>query len=206
MSLPTFNTLYQMILFSCGIFTIAGVAEELTHAAAARPWAVRQDIGWEGVTTTVPNEMPRGVEVWISFAPFFVGLVVLALLYLNVGVPPLSHEAQLGIVAWGYYTVPSLSDVQQAAGADLPERKPLSKPARRGIQLYCLGGLLTIGGDELGVLLYGQPALTAVPAAFDPPITAFTISTACFWLGVVIASCATLILITEAKNQSQTPK
>jgi hypothetical protein len=203
MSLPTISTVYQTVLFSCGVFVVAGVLEEITHAAAARPWAVQQDIRFSGVTTEVPQDTSRKVDIWISFAPCFVGLVALAGLYLGVGIPPLSHKVQLAIAGWGYFTMPSLVDLQQAAGADIDEREPLVKPARRGVQLYCLGFVLMFGGDELGVFLLGQPTRTVAPGVFEPPITAITIASACLWIGAMVSIGATVILVHTANNQQK---
>jgi hypothetical protein len=201
--LPTTSAFFELVLFSCGVFVLAGTLEELTHAAAARPWAVSQDIRLTGVTTSVPKQTSRKVDIWISLAPCFVGLTTLALLYLGVGIPPLSHEVQLAIAAWGYFTMPSLVDLQQAAGADIEQREPMVKPARRGLQLYAIGLILMYGGDELGVLLFGQPTQTIAPAAATPVPTALTIASACFQIGVLVTLSATVILIRTAKNEKE---
>jgi len=184
----------------------AGVLEELVHATAARPWAVSQNIRLTGVTTEIPDSCSRKVDIWISLAPFFVGLVALALLYLGIGIPPLTPTTQLAIAAWGYFTLPSLVDLQQAAGVSHGQRAGLSKRARRGVTLYCLGWLCMIGGDELGVLLLGSPAqlgLIPKPPFVAPPVTAQTVASGVFWLGVMVALGSVVILVTAAKNETE---
>jgi len=177
----------------------------MVHATAARPWAVRQDIRLTGVTTEIPDSCSRKVDIWISLAPFFVGLVALALLYLGIGIPPLTPTTQLAIAAWGYFMLPSLTDLQQAAGVDVDVdadaetgKRGLSKRARRGVSLYCLGWLCMIGGDEVGVLLLGpyQPTLT-------PTIGPRTVASAVFWIGMLVALGSVVILVTAAKNEKQ---
>ena len=202
-TLPTASTLIETVVISCFLFVAAGVLEELVHATAARPWAVRQDIRLTGVTTEIPDSCSRKVDIWISLAPFFVGLVALGLLYLGIGIPPLTPQTQLAIAAWGYFMLPSLTDLQQAAGVDVDvdaeTGKPgLSKRARRGVSLYCLGWLAMIGGDEVGVLLLGpyQPTLT-------PTIGPRTVASAVFWIGMLVALGSVVILIREAKNETE---
>jgi len=95
-ALPTASTLIETIVISCFLFVAAGVLEEMVHATAARPWAVRQDIRLTGVTTEIPDSCSRKVDIWISLAPFFVGLVALALLYLGIGIPPLTPPSLPG--------------------------------------------------------------------------------------------------------------
>jgi hypothetical protein len=200
-ALPTASTLIETVVISCFLFVAAGVLEEMVHATAARPWAVRQDIRLTGVTTEIPDSCSRKVDIWISLAPFFVGLVALALLYLGIGIPPLTPTTQLAIAAWGYFMLPSLTDLQQAAGVDVDAetgKRGLSKRARRGVSLYCLGWLAMIGGDELGVLLLGpyQPTLT-------PTIGPRTVASAVFWVGVMVALGSVVILISAAKNETE---
>jgi hypothetical protein len=197
-ALPTASTLIETVVISCFLFVAAGVLEELVHATAARPWAVRQDIRLTGVTTEIPDSCSRKVDIWISLAPFFVGLVALGLLYLGIGIPPLTPQTQLAIAAWGYFMFPSLVDVQQAAGVETGQREGLSKRARRGVSLYCLGWLAMIGGDEVGVLLLGpyQPTLT-------PTIGPRTVASAVFWVGALVALGSVAILISAAKNETE---
>jgi hypothetical protein len=205
-ALPTASTLIETVVISCFLFVAAGVLEELVHASAARPWAVSQDIRLTGVTTEIPDSCSRKVDIWISLAPFFVGLVALALLYLGIGIPPLTPQTQLAIAAWGYFTMPSLVDLQQAAGVSHGQREGLSKRARRSVSLYCLGWLCMIGGDELGVLLLGPPAqmgLIPKPPFISPAVTAQTVASGVFWVGALVALGSVVILISAAKLQSQ---
>jgi hypothetical protein len=198
-ALPTATTFIETIAISCLLFVAAGVLEETIHAAAARPWAVSQDIRLTGVTTEIPDSCSRKVDIWISLAPFFVGLGALALLYLGIGIPPLTPQTQLAIAAWGYFMFPSLVDVQQAAGVETGQREGLSKRARRGVSLYCLGWLAMIGGDELGVLLLGAPTQPGlIPRFVRPAVTAQTVVSGVFWVGMLVAAGAVVILIHEA--------
>jgi hypothetical protein len=209
-TLPTASTFIETIVISCFLFVAAGVLEELVHATAARPWAVSQEFQFDGllnpqlacVTTEIPDSCSRKVDIWISLAPFFVGLVALALLYLGVGIPPLTPQTQLAIAAWGYFMLPSLVDLQQAAGVNVGtgNREGLSKRARRGVTLYCVGWLCMIGGDELGVLLLGpyQPTQTLTPT-----IGPRTVASAVFWVGALVALGSVVILIREAKNETE---
>jgi len=212
-ALPTATTFIEMTAI------VAAVLEELVHATAARPWAVSQEFQFDGllnpqlacVTTEIPDSCSRKVDIWISLAPFFVGLVALALLYLGVGIPPLTPQTQLAIAAWGYFMLPSLVDLQQAAGVNVGtgNREGLSKRARRGVTLYCVGWLCMIGGDELGVLLLGSPAqlgLIPKPPFVAPAVTAQTVASGMFWVGVMVALGSVVILIREAKPQKMKPK
>ena len=205
-ALPTASTLIETVVISCFLFVAAGVLEELVHATAARPWAVSQNIRLTGVTTEIPDSCSRRVDIWISLAPFFVGLVALALLYLGIGIPPLTPQTQLAIAAWGYFMLPSLVDLQQAAGVSHGQRTGLSKRARRGVTLYCVGWLCMIGGDELGVLLLGSPAqmgLIPKPPFVSPAVTAQTVASAVFWIGALVAAGSVVILIIAAKNETE---
>jgi len=207
-TLPTASTFIETIVISCFLFVAAGVLEELVHATAARPWAVSQDIRLTGVTTEIPDSCSRRVDIWISLAPFSVGLVALALLYLGIGIPPLTPTTQLAIAAWGYFMMPSLVDLQQAAGVNVGtgNRAGLSKRARRGVTLYCVGWLCMIGGDELGVLLLGSPAqmgLIPKPPFVAPAVTAQTVASGVFWLGMLVALGSVVILIREAQPQKK---
>jgi len=207
-ALPTASTLIETVVVSCFLFAAAGVLEEMVHATAARPWAVSQEFQIDGllkpqlacVTTEIPDSCSRKVDIWISLAPFFVGLVALALLYLGIGIPPLTPQVQLAVVAWGYFMLPSLVDLQQAAGVSDGQREGLSKRARRGVSLYCLGWLCMIGGDALGVLLLGpyQPTQTLTPT-----IGPRTVANAVFWIGMLVALGSVVILIREAKNETE---
>jgi hypothetical protein len=82
----------------------------------------------------------------------------------------------------------------------------LSKRARRGVSLYCLGWLCMIGGDELGVLLLGSPAqmgLIPKPPFVSPAVTAQTVASAVFWIGALVAAGSVVILIIAAKNETE---
>jgi hypothetical protein len=143
-----------------GAIIAAGVLEELTHAAAARPWAVSQHADWRRVEVIheLPESTPESVDKWINFAPFFVGLAALALLYLGRGLPPLSRETVLLYVAWSWYTVPSLTDVQEALGDGVTGdgwADPRYRGAWMGLTIESVGLLLAFGWDELHTLLFG---------------------------------------------------
>jgi hypothetical protein len=59
-----------------------------------------------------------------------------------------------------------------------------------------------IGGDELGVLLLGSPTqmgLIPKPPFVSPAVTAQTVASAVFWLGVMVALGSVVILVTAAK-------
>jgi hypothetical protein len=200
--LPTPVTLIETVVVSCVCFAVAGVLEELTHAAAARPWAVRQELRLTGVTSEIDADCSRKVDIWISLAPFFVGLTVLAALSLSIQIRPLSETTMLGIAAWGYYSLPSLTDLKGAAGVSQTEREPLSRPARRGVQLFCVGWLCLLGADEVGVLLFGLPAPTPVPDFIGSSINAFTVATALTWFGLVTLTGAVVILIQTGKKRN----
>jgi hypothetical protein len=133
----------------------ATVLEELTHLAAGRPWAVRQRIDLHTLHAfqEIPEETSRRVDIWISLAPFFVGLAGMALLVVGRGVPPLSDETVLFWFAWAWFTTPSLTDVKAAAGNNDPEVADLSDPKLRatwtGGTIMSVGVLLLYGYDEL---------------------------------------------------------
>jgi len=93
--------------------------------------------------------------------------------------------------------------------ACVTNREGLSKRARRGVTLYCVGWLCMIGGDELGVLLLGSPAqlgLIPKPPFVAPAVTAQTVASGMFWVGVMVALGSVVILIREAKPQKMKPK
>jgi len=106
----------------------------------------------------------------------------------------------------GYFMLPSLVDLQQAAGVNVGtgKREGLSKRARRGVTLYCVGWLCMIGGDELGVLLLGAPASTATQTmTLTPTIGPRTVASAVFWIGALVALGSVVILVTAAKNETE---
>jgi len=147
-----------------GAIIAAGVLEELTHAVAARPWAVRQRANWRRVEVTheLPESTPASVDKWINFAPFFVGLAALALLYLGRGLPPLSRETVLLYVAWSWYTVPSLTDIQEAMGDGVAGdgwADPRYRGAWMGLTIESVGLLLAFGWDEIHNLVFGGAPL-----------------------------------------------
>jgi len=147
-----------------GAIIAAGVLEELTHAAAARPWATAQRAHWRRVEVIheLPESTPASVDKWINFAPFFVGLAALALLYLGRGLPPLSRETVLLYVAWAWYTTPSLTDVQEAFGDGVAGdgwADPRYRGAWMGLTIESVGLLLAFGWDELHTLVFGPMPL-----------------------------------------------
>jgi len=146
----------------------AGVLEELTHAVAARPWAVRQrvDIRRVEVEHDLPQSTPATVDKWINMAPLLVGLAALATLYLGWGLPPLSRETILFYAAWAWYTTPSLTDLQEAYGDGVvgdgwaDERY---RAAWVGLTIESVGLLLCFGWDELHALLFGSDPRFVTP-------------------------------------------
>jgi len=147
-----------------GAIIAAGVLEELTHAAAARPWAIRQRAHWRRVEVIheLPESTPESVDKWINFAPFFVGLTALALLYLGQELPALSRETVLLYVAWSWYTVPSLTDVQEAFGDGVAGdgwADPRYRGAWMGLTIESVGLLLAFGWDEIHSLVFGAAPL-----------------------------------------------
>lgn len=156
----------------------AGIAEELTHAAAARPWAVSQRVGLAEVRTEIPRGAPAWVDKWINLAPLFVGLAALALLYLGRGLPPLSDETVLLYAAWAWFTTPSLTDLRGAAGVNHePTDEAVSRyrTAWMCLTIEALGFVLLLAADELAAIIVGRTA--PQPALFQPqPLLAV------FWL------------------------
>jgi len=147
-----------------GAIIAAGVLEELTHAIAARPWATRQRAHWRRVEVIheLPESTPESVDKWINFAPFFVGLAALGLLYLGQELPPLSRETVLLYVAWSWYTVPSLTDVQEALGDGVAGdgwADPRYRGAWMGLTIESVGLLLAFGWDEIHGLVFGAAPL-----------------------------------------------
>jgi len=156
-----------------GAIMAAGVLEELTHAAAARPFAVSQrvDIRSVAVEHELPADAPRreAVEKWINMAPMLVGLAALALLYLGVGLPPLSRSTVLLYAAWGWYTVPSLTDLQEAYGDGVAGEGWADERYRgawMGLSIESVGLLLAFGWDEIHLAAFGaDPTLIGVGGA-----------------------------------------
>jgi hypothetical protein len=145
-----------------GAIIAAGVLEELTHAIAARPWAVKQRANWRRVEIIheLPETTPESVDKWINLAPFFVGLAALASLYLGWGLPPLSDETVLLYIAWAWFTTPSLTDLQEAfadgvAGDGWADER--YRGAWVGLSIESVGLLLAFGKDELLQLMFGHP-------------------------------------------------
>jgi len=141
---------------------LAGMVHELTHAAAALPWARSRTIYWRDmqIEQEVPESLDHKWELWIQFAPLLVGLAALATLYLGVGLPPLSKETVLFYAAWGLYTSPSLVDVVEAAGGETSRRaekpevlKKKTQAAWEGITIESVGVLLVIGETTIFALL-----------------------------------------------------
>lgn len=137
----------------------ATLIEELTHLAAGRPWAVSQGVTWPEchAVQELRIDAPDRVDIWVSLAPFFVGLAALSLVILGRGVPPLSDETILFWVAWAWYTVPSLTDLKAAAGDSDPDVATLTDPKLRavwsGLTIVSIGLLSLYGADELGGLV-----------------------------------------------------
>jgi len=163
---------------------LAGVVHELTHAAAALPWARSRTIYWRDmqIEQEVPQSLDQKWELWIQFAPLLVGLAALATLYLGVGLPPLSKETVLFYVAWALYTSPSLVDVVEAAGGETSrrERKPKvlkkkTKAAWEGITIESIGLLLLFGQATIFSLLgVAQSPPPPVPQGGVPLGDAYT--------------------------------
>lgn len=150
-----------------GAMVLAGVGEELTHAAAARPWAVRQRVTLTTVETVVVDETPSWVDKWVNFAPLLVGLAALALLYIGHGLPPLTDSTVLFYIAWAWYTTPSLTDVAEAYGERAELRNPDPDAEEKFIIAWkwtsvCVAGLLIMmGADELATLAGLTPRVSA---------------------------------------------
>lgn len=137
----------------------AGIAEELTHAAAARPWAISQRVGLAEVRTEIPREAPPWVNKWINLAPLFVGLTALGLLYLGRGLPPLSDETVLLYAAWAWFTTPSLTDLRGAAGVNHePSQEAISRyrTAWTCLSIEALGFVVLLAADELAAIAVGR--------------------------------------------------
>lgn len=147
-----------------GAIIAAGFLEELTHAVAARPWAVRQRADWRRVEVIheLPESAPQSVDKWINFAPLLVGLAALALLYLGWGLPALSDETVLLYVAWAWFTTPSLTDVQEAVGDGVAGDGWADERYRGawvGLTIESVGLLLLYGWDEIVTLAFGRGAV-----------------------------------------------
>lgn len=143
-----------------GAIMLAGVLEEATHAIAARPWAVRQRANWRRVEVIheLPESTPASVDKWINIAPLLVGLAALALLYIGRGLPPLSDETVLLYVAWGWYTAPSMTDLQEGFGDGVSGNAwedERYRGAWMGLSIESIGLLLLFGYDEIVSFLYG---------------------------------------------------
>jgi len=141
---------------------LAGIVHELTHAAAALPWARSRTIYWREmqIEQEVPQSLDHKWELWIQFAPLLVGLAALATLYLGVGLPPLSKQTVLFYAAWALYTSPSLVDVVEAAGGETSRReekpevlKKKTQAAWEGITIESIGLLLLFGQMTIFSLL-----------------------------------------------------
>jgi len=151
---------------------LAGMVHELTHAAAALPWARSRTIYWREmqIEQEVPESLDHKWELWIQFAPLLVGLAALATLYLGVGLPPLSKETVLFYAAWGLYTSPSLVDVVEAAGGETSRREEKSNVLKKKTQAAWEG--ITI--ESIGLLLlFGQVtifSLLGVAQSPPPPV------------------------------------
>jgi hypothetical protein len=137
-----------------GAIIAAGILEELTHAVAARPWAVKQrvDVRRVEIRHELPESTPTAVDKWINIAPLLVGLVALATLYVGRGLPPLSNETVLIYVAWAWYTTPSLTDLQEAFGDGVSGDGWADERYRGawvGLSIESVGVLLLLGWDEI---------------------------------------------------------
>jgi len=127
-------------------FVGAHYAHEGVHVGAALPWARggRIDL-WRGeVDLLIPEGLGERVRIWISMAPLFVGLAVLALLHLGIGLPALSDETAMLYASWAWFTSPSLTDLRQAAGSDFEQRREWSHADRKAFYLVVLSGWVII--------------------------------------------------------------
>ncbi|MFD1515693.1 hypothetical protein [Halomarina rubra] len=108
---------------------LAAPAHELTHVAAAAPFARSTRVDWRRLDAyaELDAETSRLVDRWIGLAPVIVGLTV-GLIALAVGAaPPLSLENSLLFVAWGVYTIGGdVSDYRPSYGE--AEKTARSKP------------------------------------------------------------------------------
>jgi hypothetical protein len=147
-------TLLEAAVGALAIVLATGL-EELTHLVAGRPWAVRQRIDVRSLHTfqEIPTDTSRRVDIWISLAPFFLGLTAMTLVILGHGVPPLSDHTILFWFAWAWFTTPSLTDLKAAAGTPNPDVQDWSDPRLRatwtGGTITSVGLLLLWGWDDL---------------------------------------------------------
>ncbi|WP_254544085.1 DUF3267 domain-containing protein [Halomarina pelagica] len=157
----------------------AAVAHELTHVAAAYPFAKRVGVDWWrlDVYTTLEPDTSKWVDRFVGLSPLFVGLFG-GLIALAVGAtPPLELDTALLFIAWSVYTI----------GGDFSDYKPTyvtpddtvdDEPAINRTPLYKLwAGLLAIpvgyvfggiAGTIVLVVGMGTVALTLVTD--EPPL------------------------------------
>jgi hypothetical protein len=171
-------TVFEAALGALAI-VLATVLEELTHLAAGRPWAVRQQIDLRSLHTfqEIPEATSRRVDIWVSLAPVFVGLAAMALLILGRGVPPLSDHTILFWFAWAWFTAPSLTDLKAAAGESNPDVQDLSDPELRAA--WTGGTIMSVGL----LLLYGWDNLASAVATVAPDLAPW-VATYSFRAGV----------------------
>jgi len=167
----------------------AGVGEELTHAAAAAPFAVRQRIDWR--RGEVIHELPEGtdaVDIWIALAPAVVGVVGIGLWAVGVGLPPLDKAHLLLYIAWAWYTVPSITDIQAAAGVEQAGDgwdDPRYRDAWYGILIQSVGILLLIGGwADLAIWLTGDARILIDPLSGQTARLQWQVSSSLRMLGI----------------------
>jgi len=176
------------------------VLEELTHLAAGRPWAVRQRINLRSLHTfqEIPEATSRRVDIWISLAPFFVGLAAMALVILGRGVPPLSDHTILFWFAWAWFTTPSLTDLKAAAGESNPDVQDLSDPELRAA--WTGGTIMSVGL----LFLYGWDDLANAVAAVAPDLAPW-VATYGFRAGVWIPLAGLLWIFIALETAERAP-
>lgn len=178
------------------LFVVAGLLEEATHAAAAAPFAVRQRFEWRRLE--VVHELPVGddargvdaVDVWIALAPCVVGLAAAVLAVAGNALPAAEMRNILIYVAWVWYTVPSLTDIQAAAGVEPAGDgwdDPRYRDAWHGILIQCVGILVLAGGwADITVWLLGDAGVVVSPAAGPTATAQFRLSRSLRLLGIAL--------------------
>jgi hypothetical protein len=172
-----------------GAIIAAGILEELTHVAAAVPFAARQEIDWRhGEVTHEIAEDADAADVWIALAPLVVGLVGLGLWAVGIGLPPLDRANLLLYVAWAWYSIPSITDLQAAAGVESSGDgwdDPRYRDAWYGLSAQMIGMLLLIGGwADLAIALTGDAKIFLYQIGSQTDVIQWQVSRALRMLGV----------------------
>jgi len=191
-------------VFMAGVGALSIVAatlfEELTHAIAARPWAVSQrvDLRRMHVLHELPADRSQRVDQWISLAPMFLGIVALALVVVGRGVPPLTDETVLLWVAWAWFTVPSLHDLRAAAGVD-GGGEPMTTDDPRMHAVWVGGTIQSIGM----LVLLAVDELTPILAPYVPVIRPVVLFLYLRRLGIYLslAGCAWIFIRLELRRR-----